>query len=115
MGRGSDDRPLTLERPMPLRVASTEGLARVAARLDGGTWLPEGLARRPNDTPPVWHALCGPTVPSNETADDLVTLLPDNQPLSMKAVINARPDLRVLPLLGQSNSLAVGKRENLRF
>ena len=26
MGRGSDDRPLALERPMPLRVASTEGL-----------------------------------------------------------------------------------------
>jgi hypothetical protein len=26
MGRGGDDRPLALERPMPLRVASTDGL-----------------------------------------------------------------------------------------
>ncbi len=31
MGRGSDDRPLALERPMPLRVASTEGLGRIIA------------------------------------------------------------------------------------
>lgn len=29
MGRGSDDSSLTLERPVPLRVASTEGLDTV--------------------------------------------------------------------------------------